>query len=185
MRTLITSVAGLAFVALSTFAPLEEAQAKPTFALEEYFIGKTVAKGIFESKVAKSRREFDVYLTGTWDGKTLRLREDFVYADGEKDRKTWVFTKVEEGKYIGTREDVVGNTVLTISGNVARFSYDVMIPRKGKKPIKVHFSDKMVLKPGGIVLNTARVSKFGLPIGKVAVNFAQSKNINDATKPSL
>lgn len=48
--------------------------------LEEFFRGKTVGKGVFESSVAGVYRPFTVTLTGTWNSKTftLRLREDFV-----------------------------------------------------------------------------------------------------------
>lgn len=179
--SLVASSTFLAFVGLQP----SPATAKPLFTLEDYFQGQTVAKGVFESKIAKTRREFDVRLTGNWDGKTLRLREDFAYADGEKDRKTWVFVKTGESTYSGTREDVIGATTVTIAGDTARFEYDVLIPRKGKTPIKVHFRDIMVLEPGGVIRNRARVSKFFLPIGKVAVNFAQGSDLRKVVPPSL
>lgn len=182
MRSNISYLAGLALLITPALAP---AHAAPAFALEDYFLGKTVAKGLFVSKVGGSRREFDVFLTGKWDGKTLRLQEDFVYKDGEKDRKTWVFTKLSEGQYSGTREDVIGKTLVTITGNVARFRYNVMIPRKGKKPIKVHFNDKMILKENGVVENRAKVSKFGLPVGKVAVNFTRGRHLDKTPEPKL
>ncbi|MCV0429275.1 MAG: DUF3833 domain-containing protein, partial [Roseibium sp.] len=52
--------------------------------LENFFRGKTVGKGVFESRIAGVYRPFTVYLQGTWNSKTftLRLREDFVYEDG-------------------------------------------------------------------------------------------------------
>ena len=184
MRIITLTLAGLALMGAQTLIE-PSVNAMPKFTLEDYFAGKTVAKGVFESKIGRSKRQFDVYLTGKWDGKILQLREDFVYADGEKDRKTWIFTKQTDGKYKGTREDVIGETIVTIEGNEARFQYDVMIPRKGKKPIKVHFDDRMVLKPNGIVENRARVSKFGLPIGKVAVDFARGSHIDKVTQPKL
>lgn len=184
MRLVTLTLAGLALMGAQTLV-VPPVNAMPKFTLEDYFAGKTVAKGVFESKIGRSKRQFDVYLTGHWDGKVLKLREDFIYADGEKDRKTWVFTKLGEGKYKGTREDVIGETIVTIEENEALFEYDVMIPRKGKKPIKVHFDDRMILKPNGIVENRARVSKFGLPIGKVAVDFARGSHIGKVEQPEL
>lgn len=172
-------------VAFMHIYPPTQAQAGQSFTLESYFEGKTVARGVFESKIARTRRDFDVYLTGKWDGKILKLREDFVYADGEKDRKTWVFVKTGKGTYTGTREDVIGSTQVTITGATALFEYDVLIPRKGKKPLKVHFKDRMDLKPNGVIENRARVSKFGLPIGKVAVDFVRGRDISKVPKPSL
>ena len=40
--------------------------------------------------------------------RSLTLGEDFVYSDGEQDRKTWRFTRTAEGRYPGMREDVIG-----------------------------------------------------------------------------
>lgn len=40
--------------------------------LEEFFRGKTVGKGVFESRIAGVYRPFTVTLTGTWNSKTLR-----------------------------------------------------------------------------------------------------------------
>jgi len=139
------------------------------FALEKWFKGKTVARGEF-SAITGTRRGFDVLLTGKWNGKTLTLREDFVYDDGERDRKTWRFTKTGPNTYSGTREDVIGATVVTVAGDTARFSYDVYLDGKNRKN-KVRFSDVMVLRDDGTVLNTARVSKFGIPVGRTRVEF--------------
>jgi len=68
---------------------------------------------------------------------------------------------------------------------VATFEYDVVIPRKGKKPIKVHFDDKMTLKKNGTIENRASVSKFGFPVGKVAVNFGQEQQFQSIPRPKL
>ena len=182
MRMILSSLASLALIALPGLLT-SEVQAKSDFVLEDYFVGKTVARGVFISKIAGVRREFDVYLTGKWDGTTLSLREDFVFDDGEKDRKTWTFVKVGEGRYTGTREDLVGVTNMTIVGNEALFDYDVLLPRKGKEPVKVHFQDKMIFKEDGTIENRARVSKFGLGIGRVAVNFVRGSNLEKV--PSL
>lgn len=184
MKALLSSVAALALMALPAFF-VPFAEAGEAFTMEEYFNGQTVAKGVFVSKIAKTRREFDVRITGTFDGAVLTLREDFVFADGEIDQKTWVFKKSDGNTYVGTREDLVGTTLLTFKDNVAHFEYDVLLPRAGKKPVKVHFDDKMILRKDGILLNRARVSKFGLPIGKVAVNFARGTDFDAVEMPKL
>ena len=46
--------------------------------LEEFFVGKTTAKGQFQDVFGTVRRRFDVDIQGTWDGETLNLVEDFV-----------------------------------------------------------------------------------------------------------
>jgi hypothetical protein len=139
------------------------------FRLESWFEGRTVARGEF-STITGYKRGFDVVLTGTWNGRTLTLREDFVFDDGEKDRKTWRFTKTGPGTYSGTREDVIGSTAVRVEGNTARFSYDVYLDGKNQKN-RVRFDDVMELRSDGTVLNVARVSKFGLPVGRTKVEF--------------
>ncbi len=143
------------------------------FKLEEFFKGTTHAYGKFKAINGK-KREFRVLLNGKWNGKTLVLREDFFYSDGEKDVKTWRFTKTSPTTYSGTRGDVKGITTVKVKGNKARFSYTVDLD-SGPKTNYVKFYDTIVLKDDGTLQNTARVYKFGIPIAKVAVNFARSK----------
>lgn len=137
--------------------------------LESYFAGKTTASGSF-SAINGVKRQFDVDLTGKWNGKTLTLREDFRYSDGERDTKTWRFTKIGPGKYTGTREDVIGTTTVDIEGKVAKFNYIVNLGTAAK-PNKVHFYDRMELQPDGTLVNTAWVTKFLFPVAKTKVIF--------------
>lgn len=139
--------------------------------LERYFAGKTKATGSFAA-INGVKREFEVDLTGKWNGKTLTLREDFRYSDGQRDTKTWRFTKIAEGKYTGTREDVIGTTTVEIEGRVAKFNYLVNLGTSAK-PNKVHFYDRMELKPDGTLVNTAWVTKYLLPVARTKVIFSR------------
>jgi hypothetical protein len=113
------SLAGLVILTLLGGAPAAKAA---ELSLEGYFAGKTSAVGSF-SAINGVKRQFTVELRGKWNGQTLTLVEDFVYSDGERDRKTWRFRKIAPNQYRGTREDVVGDTLVTIAGNSARFTY--------------------------------------------------------------
>ncbi len=141
--------------------------------LEGYFAGKSKAAGSFAA-INGVRRQFDVDLTGRWDGKTLTLREDFRYADGERDTKTWRFTKLGPGRYSGTREDVVGNTTVRIDGRIATFNYVVNLGTAAK-PNKVHFYDRMELQPDGTLVNTAWVTKYLFPVARTKVVFSRPR----------
>ncbi|GAA2853015.1 uncharacterized protein DUF3833 [Aminobacter aminovorans] len=156
---------GLAMTLLLGLAPA----AAGDFTLEGYFAGKTSAVGSF-SAINGVKRKFTVDLMGKWNGKTLTLVEDFAYDDGERDRKTWRFERVARGKYRGTREDVIGETLVTISGNTARFSYLVDLDASNKSN-RVRFYDTMRLQDDGTVLNKALVTKFGLPVALTRVEF--------------
>jgi hypothetical protein len=143
------------------------------FRLEKYFAGRTVAAGHFGAINGVSR-SFKVELLGRWNGKLFSLQEDFLYADGEKDRKTWRFTKTGPTTYRGTREDVVGETEVKISGQTARFTYLVNLEPKGKANI-VRFHDSMVVQPDGSMINNAWVTKFGFPVARTHVVFTRPK----------
>jgi Protein of unknown function (DUF3833) len=140
-----------------------------TMHLEKVLPPITRATGSFAA-INGVKRSFTVDLRTTWDGKTLTMVEDFVFNDGEKDRKTWRFTKTGENTYVGTREDVIGTTTLTVNGTRAHFSYNVYLDPKNQAN-KVRFNDTLVLQKDGSVLNTAIVYKFGLPVAKVTVDF--------------
>ncbi|MCY0092608.1 DUF3833 family protein [Hoeflea ulvae] len=149
--------------------------------LEDFFKGKTYAYGSFGA-ITGLRRSFRVDLTGTVRGKVLTLREDFRYDDGERDTKTWIFTRTGPRTYSGTREGVVGETTVRISGNTARFTYRVDLDPGGKANI-VRFHDKLVLEDDGTLRNTALVTKFALPIARVKVNFAPTLAGAEAIRP--
>ncbi len=139
------------------------------FTFESYFKGRTTAVGSF-SAINGVKRSFKVDLRGHWDGRKLTLREDFVYDNNERDTKTWRFTKTSPTTYSGTREDVVGKTRVVLKGDTARFSYLVYLDPKAKKNL-VRFSDVMTLQPDGTVVNTATVTKFGIPVARTRVVF--------------
>lgn len=166
LRLTLASLAAVAASTLSTGASAED------FKLESYFNGTTRATGSF-SAINGVKRTFDVRLRGKFNGQLLTLVEDFVYGDGEKDRKTWKFTKSGPGRYTGTREDVIGTTTVRISGNTAKFTYLVDLdPGPGQNIVR--FWDTMVLSADGkTVANRALVTKYGVPVARVKVDFVR------------
>ncbi len=130
--------------------------------LESFFPGKTVGEGVFTNAWTGSQRKFDVVIDGSWDGKTLTLVEDFAFADGEKDRKTWKLEQTGVGTYTGTREDVVGQARAWTDGKAVRLEYAVNLGGW-----TVDFSDVLVLTAPDALLNNAVVGKWGLRVGRV------------------
>ena len=139
--------------------------------LEAFFAGHTTGEGRFESRIAGVERTFTVKTAGTWDGRTLTLREDFVFDDGERDSKTWRFTKQRDGTYRGTRGDVVGVADVWQDGATVRLSYVAEVTGKGGKTRNLAFEDVLVPQSRTVVLNKAVVSKYGFPVGTVEVLF--------------
>jgi hypothetical protein len=165
----------LFLAALAAAAAPAAAQAQPRFVLHEWFRGPTWAVGSFRNRFTGSERKLAVDLSGRWNGRALSLFEDFFYADGERDQKTWVFTRTAEGRYTGTREDVVTPAEVTQpTPDSVRFGYvaDLSV---GGSVTRLSFDDTLTLRPDGTVLNVATVSRFFIPVGDVELVFRRGR----------
>ena len=149
----------------------------PKLILEEFFAGKTRGWGIFEDRFGNVKRQFVVDIDGAWDGKTLTLDEKFVYNDGEKSTRQWQITKTGESTYKGTATDVVGSATGVASGNSLYWTYILNLKTGEKMKWHVTFKDWMFLQPGNVLLNRARMSKFGIQMGEVTLAFMKVKNL--------
>ena len=141
----------------------------PPLVLEQFFPVRTVGQGVFTNSWTGSERRFDVVIDGSWDGKTLTLVEDFVYADGEKDRKTWRLERTAPGVYTGMREDVVGQARAWTEGKVVRLEYSVSLGGW-----TVDFSDVLALRDDGSLINKATVGKWGIRVGRVVLELRRA-----------
>ena len=149
--------------------------AAPVLVLHQWFAGPTYAVGRFRNNFSGEERKLAVDLMGRWNGKTLSLFEDFFYADGERNQKTWFFERVGEGRYIGTRDDVVSPAdVTTPEPDTVRFGYtaDLKLP---SGVTRLSFDDTLQLRPDGTVFNKAYVSRLFIPVGDVELVFRKGK----------
>ncbi len=145
----------------------------PPLTLEGFFTGRTVGTGAFTSQLAGVNRELTVVTRGRWDGRTLTLREDFFFKDGERDVKTWRFTKIAPGVYEGTREDVIGKADVRQVGNTVQLRYTADVRSRDGSVTRLDFADTIAPIDRRRVLNEAVVSRFGVPIGKVSLVFTR------------
>jgi hypothetical protein len=152
-------------------------ESEPRLLIEEYFDGRTRAWGIFEDRFGTLRRQFVVDIEGTWDGREVVLKEDFVFSDGEEDHRTWRITKIDEHRYEGRANDVVGVAEGESRGNALNWSYNIDL-RMGDDTLRVRFDDWMFLQPDGVLMNRARVSKWGFEIGQVTLTFMKDEAQN-------
>jgi hypothetical protein len=153
-------------------SPVAASNIEP-FVIERDLAGKTVGRGAFKS-INGVDRPFTAYLDGTWDGQVLTLVEDFEFEDGEKDRKTWRLTKLENGEFSGTREDVIDTARGFYDGDTFRLEYFIRLPAKdGSKGTKVKFRDVLVKRDDGVILNTATVGFWGFRVGTVELEISR------------
>jgi len=144
------------------------------FNLEEFFDGRITAKGQFQDVFGTVRRRFDVVVTGTWDGETLKLVEDFNYADGTQEQRIWRLQKtgpvVADQSWTGFAEGVLGKAIGQERGDTFNWKYRIDLPVPDGT-LRVNFDDWMWDLGGGRVLNRAYMKKYGVDIGEVIITF--------------
>jgi hypothetical protein len=145
--------------------------------LEEYFVGRTTAWGLFEDRLGRVRREFRADITGSYAEGVLTLVENFVYSDGEREQRVWRITPLGDGSYEGRADDVIGIARGAGRGNAVHWQYDLELP-VGERVWQVHFDDWMLLPDDGVMINRATVSKFGFALGELTV-FSQKAGGGD------
>jgi hypothetical protein len=174
LKALLAAAATVTTAACATTAAPPEAKAPERLALETYFLGKTTAWGVFQNQSGTLIRQFKVDIDGTWDGNVLTLDERFDYADGAKEQRIWKIRKTSPTTYEGTAGDVRGVARGTVSGNQLTWVYDVDL-KVGERTVLVTFDDRMWLQPDGVLINRAKVKKFGITFGEATIVF-QSPN---------
>jgi hypothetical protein len=136
-----------------------------------YFDGRSRAWGIFEDRFGRLRREFTVDIVGRREGENgFVLEEDFLYADGETQRRVWRLRRTGPDTYEGTADDVIGVAQGRTNGNALNWRY-VLALKVGESVWNVDFDDWMFLQRDGVMINRARVSKWGIAIGEVTLSF--------------
>ncbi|WP_310387468.1 DUF3833 domain-containing protein [Roseateles sp.] len=169
-RAAITVAGALWLAGCAAPTPADYAQETPKLELRQYLNGPLLAHGIFTDRSGQVKRRFTVKLKGTWQGDTGVLEEDFEYSDGGKERRVWTIKELGGGRYSGTAGDVVGTATGEAAGNALRWRYSLKLPVDGKV-YEVDFDDWMFLIDDKVMLNRARMSKFGVELGHVTLSF--------------
>lgn len=170
-RLLLNSLA-LAALAGCASAPVPEdyAAEKPALDLKTYFNGPLTAHGLFTDRAGRVKRRFVVQLQARWQGDVGTLEEDFLYSDGKTERRVWTLVALGNGHYKGMAADVVGEARGEVRGNALRWNYTLRLPVDGTT-YDVQFDDWMYLMDERVMLNKARMSKFGFDLGEVTLSF--------------
>lgn len=170
-----TGVGALAAVGLggcASHAIEDYAQDKPALDLRNYFNGKVDAWGIFTDRQGKVVKRFTVDMTCTWQGEHGVLDESFVYSDGTQERRIWKLTHLGNGQYQGTAGDVVGMASGQTRGNAFRWGYTLALP-VSSTVLHVSMDDWMYLMNDRVMLNKARMTKWGVHLGDVTLSFTR------------
>jgi len=132
--------------------------------LESFFAGRTLGDGVFVNSWTKSQRRFQVVIDGTWDGRALALSEIYAYDNGLQERKSWRLLQTAPGVFTGTYDDTIGPAHIWSEGPVVRLQYKLKLAG-----IALDFDETMALCDDGSVIDKARVTKWGIPVGRLEV----------------
>ncbi|MDD2811619.1 DUF3833 domain-containing protein [Rhodoferax sp.] len=148
------------------------ASEQPTLDLRSYFNGTLDAYGIFTDRSGQVVKRFTVLMQCSWSGDDGVLDEAFSYSDGSTQRRVWRLKKLPDGQYTGQADDVVGTALGTSRGNALNWRYTLALPVDGRV-FEVQFDDWMYLMTPTVMLNKARMSKFGVYLGEVTLSFTR------------
>ena len=160
----------LTLLGCSTMKIDDFANTEPEFNLMQFFEGNVEAWGIVEDRFGNLKRQFKVDMNGTIKDGVLTLEEDFIYADGEKDKRIWKFSKLDKSSYKGLANDIIGEDIANERGNAFNMKYKMDLDL-GFSVLRVGFNDWMYRIDKETIINKASISKFGFNIATVTLFF--------------
>ncbi|WP_407333798.1 DUF3833 domain-containing protein [Enterovibrio sp. 27052020O] len=142
----------------------------PTFNLFEYFEGDVKAWGMVQDYTGKQTRRFDVDIKGTVEGNVITLDEDFLFDDGEIQKRIWSITRLEDGTYQGAAGDVVGMASGREEGNALNWVYDLSV-EVGDSTYVLTLDDWLFRQDEKRAFNLTSMKKFGVEVGRLSIFF--------------
>jgi Protein of unknown function (DUF3833) len=137
--------------------------------IEAFLLGKTRAEGVFQDFTGRVRRRFLVDLDGCMEGPEFVLREAFRFDDGATEDRVWRISPKGE-RYTATADDMIGEAAGAVRDGVLSWSYLFSL-KLGERRLRVRFRESFLQIAEDVVLNAARVSKFGFEIGRTTIIF--------------
>ncbi len=142
----------------------------PALDPKTYFSGHVRSWGMVEGRSGKVSDQFSTHMHGVPRPDGLRLTQDFTFASGRREHRVWDIRVLDPHHFEGHANDSVGSAHGEAWGNAFEWNYTLAVPVKGHT-FNVHFSQIMLLQPGGILLNRVQYRKFGLRLGSVSEFF--------------
>lgn len=162
---------GLSFMWLSACSTVKvtDYQANaPALSLPTFFDGELTAHGVVKNRWGKVERYFNATITASWNDGVGTLDEHFIFDDGEKQRRVWTLKPNDQGQYIGTAGDVIGEGIARVAGNAVFLKYVLQIDYKGSK-LNLTVDDRMYLVNDNTLINESRLTKWGFDVGEIVL----------------
>ncbi|MEZ5573028.1 MAG: DUF3833 family protein [Halioglobus sp.] len=166
LRTLIITATLLSVLGCASVQVTDYKDARPLLNVEQFFDGQLSAHGVVKDRGGRVIRHFNADIAAQWRDGVGTLTEDFVFDDGEQQRRIWTLTPMGDGRYRGTAGDVIGDAALQQSGNSVFLDYVLRIPYRDSD-VDVHVDDRMYLVSPDVLMNESRLTKFGWEVGSL------------------
>jgi len=163
---LALTLAGLS--ACSGVSVTDYAGNTPALEPEVFFDGPLLASGVLKDRGGRVTRRFTARIDAYWRDGVGTLDEDFLFDDGETDRRVWTLTPVAPGRYRATAGDVVGDGLAEVSGNAMFLDYVLRVPY-GDDSIDLAIDDRMYLVTPDLLINESVMRKFGFRVGEIVL----------------
>lgn len=142
--------------------------------IENFLLGRSTAEGVFQDLTGRVRRRFAVALEGRSEAGSLVLSEDFLFDDGETERRVWRITAHSDGAYTATADDMLGQARGRVRNGLLRWTYLFSL-KIGARRVRVRFHDTFVQLADDALLNVARITKFGIELGRTTIIFRRER----------
>ena len=172
IRTTFIGLGALVIAACSNVQVTDYNDFKPVLDVEQFFNGELTAHGVVKDRGGRVIRSFNADIDASWSDGVGTLVEDFVFDDGESQRRVWTLKPAGEGQYTGTAGDVVGAGRLQQAGNSVFLDYVLQVPY-GDGSVDVRVDDRMYLVSPNILINESSMSKFGWRVGNLVLVIAR------------
>ncbi|MCX8005087.1 MAG: DUF3833 domain-containing protein [Burkholderiaceae bacterium] len=148
---------------------------KPPLDLRRYFDGTLVGHGMVLDRSGRVQRRFVVTIAARWEGEVGTLDEDFVWSDGERERRVWTLAPVagQPGRWSGRAADVLGEARGVVAGNALNWQYTLKRRTRDGKTYNIDFDDWMFLIDERVLMNRAVMRFWGFRVGEVLISFAR------------
>ncbi|TDG13398.1 DUF3833 domain-containing protein [Seongchinamella unica] len=166
IRTLLFTAGLLALSACTQVQVTDYAGMEPELRVEQFFNGPLTAHGVVKDRAGRVIRTFSASIDARWENGVGTLDEDFLFNDGEVQKRIWKLTPQPDGSYLGTAGDVTGDGILRQSGNSIFLDYVLQVPYRGDT-LEVRVDDRMYLLTPDLLINESRLTKFGFQVGEL------------------
>lgn len=172
VRALLVAVVVGTLLGCSPIRVTDYSDARPLFEVEKFFTGKLSAHGIVKDGSGKVIRRFNADIAAQWVDGVGTLTEEFVFDDGQIQRRIWTLQANGDGRYTGTADDVVGAAQLQQAGNSLFLDYVLRLPYRDSE-VDVRVDDRMYLVSPDILINESKFTKFGWEVGTLVLVIAR------------